>query len=626
MNLETRNFGRPVITALCLFWILCIVVPVPLFAASDEEPWWNDQWQYRRKITLDTSAAGADVSEAVTDAAVLLRLHSGNFDFTHAKDRGEDLRILSADGTTPLKYHIEKFDALEEMAFVWVRVPRLKASDRNSIWVYYGNPDASPGEDVPGTFDTNQIAVYHFQETEGVPQDATAYGNHAREFAGWQGFPAVIGNGISLNGVSDKMVLPRSTTLDFSKGITFSAWIRMENAVQDGYIFSWGDEEAQFVIGVDQTQLYARLVPATESDASGAEVNAEIELGAWHLLTVTAMPNQRLSLYVDGQEAGSSDLSNGLPSVAVEAVLGASDREGHYFFGALDEVRISNVARSPAWIRTAYLSEGPEGALASFNVEEIHKAGFSLPVFYLATVAKNITFDGWLIIGILIILSIWSWVVFVSKAIFLRLMERENTEFKSAFVAMQDLVALDSKGEDFENSPLFYVYTVGCATLRRILQSLDPDAANSNPGPENPGPRSVGAAQAGRRSTVSSKAMNTFKAALERGFIEESRKMNAQLVVMTMAVTGGPFLGLLGTVWGVMNTFAAMAEAGEANIMAIAPGVASALSTTVFGLIVAIPALFGYNYLNGKIKSLTAEMHVFILQFANRVDEVHGGN
>jgi biopolymer transport protein ExbB len=74
-----------------------------------------------------------------------------------------------------------------------------------------------------------------------------------------------------------------------------------------------------------------------------------------------------------------------------------------------------------------------------------------------------------------------------------------------------------------------------------------------------------------------------------------------------------------------MNTFAAMAEAGEANIMAIAPGVASALSTTVFGLIVAIPALFGYNFLTGRIRNLTAELNVFADEFALKVEEIYGG-
>jgi biopolymer transport protein ExbB len=118
--------------------------------------------------------------------------------------------------------------------------------------------------------------------------------------------------------------------------------------------------------------------------------------------------------------------------------------------------------------------------------------------------------------------------------------------------------------------------------------------------------------------------MNAFKASLERGFIEETQRFNAWLVLLTLAITGGPFLGLLGTVWGVMNTFAAMAEAGEANIMAIAPGVASALSTTVIGLIVAIPALFSYNYLTGKIKNMTANLTIFIDQYTVKVDQAYG--
>jgi biopolymer transport protein ExbB len=75
-----------------------------------------------------------------------------------------------------------------------------------------------------------------------------------------------------------------------------------------------------------------------------------------------------------------------------------------------------------------------------------------------------------------------------------------------------------------------------------------------------------------------------------------------------------------------MNTFAAMAEAGEANIMAIAPGVASALSTTVFGLIVAIPALFGYNFLASRIKNISAEMDIFMEQFLIRVENTYGGS
>jgi biopolymer transport protein ExbB len=84
-------------------------------------------------------------------------------------------------------------------------------------------------------------------------------------------------------------------------------------------------------------------------------------------------------------------------------------------------------------------------------------------------------------------------------------------------------------------------------------------------------------------------------------------------------------MGLFGTVWGVINTFAGVAEAGEANLAAIAPGVASALACTLMGLMLAIPALFQYSYLSAEIKSVTADMNVFMDELTNRVEEEYGG-
>ncbi len=95
------------------------------------------------------------------------------------------------------------------------------------------------------------------------------------------------------------------------------------------------------------------------------------------------------------------------------------------------------------------------------------------------------------------------------------------------------------------------------------------------------------------------------------------------MVFLTIAISGGPFLGLLGTVVGVMITFAAIAAAGDVNINAIAPGVAAALMATVAGLAVAIPALFAYNYLTTRIRDITAEMQVFANEFVSKMTEVY---
>ena len=91
-------------------------------------------------------------------------------------------------------------------------------------------------------------------------------------------------------------------------------------------------------------------------------------------------------------------------------------------------------------------------------------------------------------------------------------------------------------------------------------------------------------------------SIQAIRASLDGGMVRETQRLNKLMVLLTIAISGGPFLGLLGTVVGVMITFAAIAAAGDVNVNAIAPGIAAALLATVAGLAVAIPALFGYNY------------------------------
>ncbi len=105
--------------------------------------------------------------------------------------------------------------------------------------------------------------------------------------------------------------------------------------------------------------------------------------------------------------------------------------------------------------------------------------------------------------------------------------------------------------------------------------------------------------------------------------MRENQKLNSLMVLLTIAISGGPFLGLLGTVVGVMITFAAIAATGDVNVAAIAPGIAAALVATVAGLAVAIPALFGYNYIGSMIKNTTADMHIFVDEFISRITEEH---
>lgn len=118
----------------------------------------------------------------------------------------------------------------------------------------------------------------------------------------------------------------------------------------------------------------------------------------------------------------------------------------------------------------------------------------------------------------------------------------------------------------------------------------------------------------------SSHALEHVENALQREVARESLAYEQRMVFLSTLVSGAPFLGLLGTVWGVMDAFGAIAGEASASIGALAPGVSGALLTTVAGLLVAIPAVFGYNYLLSRVKGLITDLETFASLLADRVE------
>jgi biopolymer transport protein ExbB len=193
--------------------------------------------------------------------------------------------------------------------------------------------------------------------------------------------------------------------------------------------------------------------------------------------------------------------------------------------------------------------------------------------------------------------------VFINKFTRLQKIKKGNEAFLESFNSLHDPLEMDLDNEDFEHSSLYRIYKAGYEQIMHWAEK------------HNKGKEEV---------VLTSSAVNIFRAALDRANSDETRKMNAWMIVLTLGISGGPFWGLLGTVWGVMNTFASLAEAGEANLSAIAPGVASALACTLFGLLVAIPALFAYSFLVLLMKNLNVETRHFIEEYALRVEGFHG--
>jgi biopolymer transport protein ExbB len=587
-------------------WVLISLTCLAAGVVS-AEAWWDGKWMYRKKIIFDTTVQGADIKEALADFPVLLRLHSGNFNFPSAKNDGSDIRFVAADDKTPLKHHVERYDPAEEMVLLWVKVPRLSpASSQDFFWMYYGNPGASADQDPGGTFDTNTVAAYHLGEKEGVPRDATAHGNHAKEFTGKLGAPAAVGRGITLMGDGGRLVIAKSPSLIFSKGFTFSAWVRLARSQENARLFSWDDGKQALEIGVDGTKLTFTLA---EDKKKGIVVKpVDLSPQKWHHVAATADPATGLAVYLDGRERASQKFTGTIPEPVADLAVGASLQGKNSFAGDLDEIQLSGIARPPAWVRAAATGQGPETLLLSYLEEESSSGGGmeSLTIHLLVVTAKAITLDGWIVIGIIVVMIAITWILFFNKFIALRRLKRDNSAFVEFFTRSDDVRAMKDKEEEFEDSSLFRVYSAGLEELERRFG------------------RKEGAGEM-TSSSAPARAITAFKATLDKAALQESKRNAAGLLLLTLSISGGPFLGLFGTVWGVINTFAGVAEAGEANLAAIAPGVASALACTLMGLTLAIPALFQYSYLSSEIKNITADMNVFMGEFTTRVEEEYGG-
>ena len=429
-------------------------------------------------------------------------------------------------------------------------------------------------------------------EAEGKPRDETAYGNNPSEFSAEMGVPAVIGAGLNLNGSSDRIVIPRSPSLNFSTGFTFSAWIRIVQPQNNARILSWEDQNQSLVIGIDQTKVFARATAGGQTVET--EKTADLPLESWHLLAVTAEPSKRLTVYLDGTEMNWVNLPGALPEPASDLCVGAALNGSGFFAGDLDEIELSKTARPVEWLRAAFRGQGPDNVLAALMEEEGNAgSGESLTIHLIKVVARTITLDGWLVIGTLVILGAFCWIVFLTKMLSLYQTSRANTSFTNQLREEPKFDTLYNQEENgFAGSSLYRVYNAGFEELE-LTRSKSVKEENG----------------------LSKSLLRAVQSALDKATMLESRRFGAGLMILTFGISGGPFLGLLGTVWGVMNTFAGMAEAGEANLTAIAPGVASALACTLAGLLVAIPALFSYSFLTNRIKDLNADMYLFTDEF-----------
>lgn len=322
-------------------------------------PWWDAAWARRRALTVDAAA----VTEALVEVPIRVRLDASRIDYAAVVDGGADLRFIAEDGATELAYEVERWDESGDSE-IWLRAPLVPAGGAPTVWMYYGNPAAPAGANPTEVWDSSFVSVHHLADL------ADATGNpHDGEGAGLPADAAGrIGRGRFFDGQDDAIVLPQEADFDFDVELTVEAWIQVSS-----FTVAW---QAIVAKGDDAWRLHRQLTSSfigfgsdtatTNDNLSGV---TPVDDGAWHHVAIVYGAGTK-QIFVDGLLDVSQGYPGPLRTTDAAVVFGTNlETEPRFFHGTLDEVRISRVARSAAWLELQARASADAGVV-SFGEEQ----------------------------------------------------------------------------------------------------------------------------------------------------------------------------------------------------------------------------------------------------------------
>ena len=211
---------------------------------------------------------------------------------------------------------------------------------------------------------------------------------------------------------------------------------------------------------------------------------------------------------------------------------------------------------------------------------------------------------------LLLFFSIMSWAIILIKYRYIRRAYRESGEFTDFFWKSRDLSNAFAKAKQLHSSPLARIFRIGYVELKKMSQSAAP------PSPEANKPAGGQSMSLDARFT----GTDNIKRALRRAITTEMTRMTQMVPFLATTGNTAPFIGLFGTVWGIMNSFVGIGRTGSANLAVVAPGISEALVATAAGLAAAIPAVIAFNYFMSKIRVVESELQSFSADFLNIIE------
>lgn len=371
--------------------------------AQANPDWYDTNWQYRKKITIDQTKVTADL----TNFPVLINLSSDSDLASDAQDDGDDILFTASDEITKLSHEIEKFDGSTGELVAWVKVPSLSSSTNTDIYMYYGNASASNQENATGVWDSNYVAVWHLSEDPSgtTPQmlDSTSNNHDGTTEGSWTSSDQVSGlidGSLDFNSGIDKV---KVGTFDVvaggsgNDGITLEAWAYSDDH-RDGRFISKADGTSDsnhwWMLNALDGEGSSRLRFRLKLDGTTHVLLASagtFPTGQWVYVAAT-YDGSNMRIYQDASQMAITAKSGTISTDSSKQVAignqppGAGDRR---YDGRITEVRVSNIARSADWIQTQYNNQNSPSTFYSLGSEETPPVG--APTVTNSTGESNVT-------------------------------------------------------------------------------------------------------------------------------------------------------------------------------------------------------------------------------------------
>jgi parallel beta-helix repeat protein len=331
--------------------------------------WWNRNWPYRKEIVINHN----NVVGNLTNFSVLIDITDNGLR-SHAQGNGHDI-VFTDNSGSKLNHQTEVYDNTNGHLVAWVGVPSLSSMNDTILFMYYGNPACSDQENSIGVWDSNYVMVQHLNQTSGILYDSTSYNNNGTPSNVTLGVNGKIDGADNFNGVNGYVDFGNATSLKPVSQITVEAWAKFGSLVSGidapRFISDWHQSitSDRWIFSEYPTNSFGWYV-TNYNESNVASVTFSPNLSTWYHL-VGVYDGSAVKLYVNGSLVGSSPLSGNMNGGGSSIRIGEEAEAGGYFNGIMDEVRISNVARSAAWISTEYNNENNPSGFYIVGSEEV---------------------------------------------------------------------------------------------------------------------------------------------------------------------------------------------------------------------------------------------------------------